>query len=41
MAEKLYLLTFSMIKPDNCDLPINHEILLSGHLYLMVLKEKI
>ena len=41
MAEKLYLLAFGMIKPDNCDSPINHEILLSGHLYLMVLKEKI
>ena len=41
MAEKLYLLAFDMIKPDNCDSPINHEVLLSGHLYLMVLKEKI
>ena len=41
MAEKLYLLVFDMIKPDNLDSPINHEILLSGHLYLMVLKEKI
>ena len=41
MAEKLYLLVFDMIKPDNYDSPINHEVLLSGHLYLMVLKEKI
>ena len=41
MAEKLYLLSFGMIKSDNLDAPINHEILLSGHLYLMVLKEKI
>lgn len=41
MAEKLYLLSFGMIKQDNLDAPINHEILLSGHLYLMVLKEKI
>ena len=41
MAEKLYLLAFGMIKPDNCDSPINHEVVLSGHLYLMVLKEKI
>ena len=31
MAEKLYLLAFGMIKPDNCDSPINHEVLLSGH----------
>ena len=30
-----------MIKPDNCYSPINHEVLLSSHLYLMVLKEKI
>lgn len=41
MAEKLYLLSFGMIKQDNLDAPINHEILLAGHLYLMVLKEKI
>ena len=41
MAEKLYLLVFDIIKPDNYDSPINHEVLLSGHLYLMVLKEKI
>ena len=41
MAEKLYLLAFGMIKEDNCDAPMNHEVLLSGHLYLMVLKEKI
>lgn len=40
MTEKLYLLAFGQIKPDNLDSPLNHEILLSGHLYLMVLKEK-
>ena len=37
MAEKLYLLIFE-IKPDNYDSSINHEVLLSGHLWLMVLK---
>ena len=41
MAEKLYLLAFGMIKADNLDAPNNHEVLLSGHLYIMVLKEKI
>ena len=41
MAEKLYLLSFGQIKPDNLDAPINHEVLLAGHLYIMVLKEKI
>ena len=41
MSEKLYSLAFGFIKPDNYDAPNNHEILLPGHLYLMVLKEKI
>lgn len=39
--EKLYCLAFKLIKPDNMDSPLNHEILMSGHLYLMVLKEKL
>ena len=41
LIEKLYLLAFKEIKPDNMDSPLNHEVLLSGHLYLMVLKEKL
>jgi DNA-directed RNA polymerase I subunit RPA2 len=41
LIEKLYLLSFGEIKPDNMDSPLNHEILLSGHLYMMVLKEKL
>ena len=41
MAEKLYLLANGDIKPDNLDSPLNHEILLSGHLYLMVLRERL
>lgn len=41
LIEKLYLLAFGDIKPDNMDSPLNHEILLSGHLYVMVLKEKL
>jgi DNA-directed RNA polymerase I subunit RPA2 len=41
LIEKLYLLSFGEIKPDNMDSPLNHEILLSGHLYAMVLKEKL
>ncbi|MCQ2817488.1 MAG: DNA-directed RNA polymerase I subunit RPA2 [archaeon] len=41
MAEKLYLLSFGQIKPDNLDASNNHEILLAGHLYIMILKEKI
>ena len=41
MTEKLYFLVFGLIKPDNPDSPINHEVLLPGHLYMMVLKEKI
>jgi DNA-directed RNA polymerase I subunit RPA2 len=41
MLEKLYLLAFGDIKPDNMDSSLNHEILLSGHLYSMVLKEKL
>lgn len=39
--QKLYKLAFKQIKPDNMDSPLNHEVLLSGHLYLMVLKEKL
>jgi DNA-directed RNA polymerase I subunit RPA2 len=41
MIEKLYLLAFGDVKPDNLDSPLNHEILLSGHLYLMVLRERL
>ena len=41
LIEKLYLLAFGEIKADNMDSPLNHEILLSGHLYVMVLKEKL
>ena len=39
--QKLYMLAFKQIKPDNMDSSLNHEVLLSGHLYMMVLKEKL
>ena len=39
--EKLYLLAFNQIKPDNMDSLLNHEVLLSGHLYMMIVKEKL
>jgi len=41
MIQKLYALAQGTIKPDNADALSSHEILLPGHLYLMILKEKL
>jgi DNA-directed RNA polymerase I subunit RPA2 len=41
MVDKLYALVNSDIEPDNLDALCNHEILLPGHLYLMILREKL
>lgn len=41
MAEKCYLLAFGDIKPENLDSPMNHEIVIGGHLYLKILKENL
>ena len=41
MVEKLYLLAFGELKPENLDSLLNQEVLLSGHLYLMVLRERL
>mmetsp|Transcript_829 Transcript_829/g.1612 ORF Transcript_829/g.1612 Transcript_829/m.1612 type:complete len:1156 (-) Transcript_829:50-3517(-) len=40
MIRKLYALVQGTIKPENPDALNNHEILLPGHIYLMLLKEK-
>jgi len=40
MIQKLYALVEGTIKPDNADALNNHEILLPGHIYLMLLQEK-
>lgn len=40
MVKKLYALVQGVIKPENPDALNNHEILLPGHIYLMLLKEK-
>ena len=41
MIDKLYALVGEKIQPDNLDSLINQDVLLSGHLYLMLLKEKL
>ena len=41
MADKLYSLVDGSIEPDNLDSLANQEILLPGHLYLMILREKL
>lgn len=41
MASKLYLLAADKISPDNLDTLNTQEVLLPGHLYMMVLREKI
>ena len=40
MASKLYSLAQLEISEDNLDSLVNQEVLLSGHLYLMFLREK-
>ena len=41
MARKLYLLSAERVAPDNLDSLNTQEVLLPGHLYLMVLREKL
>ena len=41
MTEKLYALVSDEILPDNLDSLQNQEVLLSGHLYLMILRERL
>jgi len=41
MVDKLYSLVDNNIEPDNLDALCNHEVLLPGHLYLMILREKL
>lgn len=41
MARKLFAFTQSECAAENADSPMNQEVLLAGHLYLMVLKEKL
>lgn len=41
MIRKLYALASGRIKPENADALSSHEVLLPGHLYLMITKEKI
>jgi DNA-directed RNA polymerase I subunit RPA2 len=41
MARKTYSLSSGECAPETADSTMNHEILLGGHLYLMILKEKL
>ena len=41
MIQKLYSLAAGQCLPDNSDSPMNQEILVGGHLYLMYVKEKL
>ena len=41
MLRKLYAFTAGKVAGDNPDAVCNHELLLSGHFYLMFLKEKL
>lgn len=41
MVEKLYALVDGEIKPENLDCLAVHEVLLPGHLYVMILKQKL
>ena len=41
MLRKLFALVTSQCQPDSADSPMNQEVLLGGHLYLMVLKERL
>lgn len=41
LIEKLYALVSNEIQPDNLDSLCNHEVLLPGHLYTMILREKL
>lgn len=41
MLRKLYAFAKGEVREDNSDSVMNHELLLPGHLYLMILKEKL
>ena len=41
MTEKLYALINNEIQADNLDSLMNQEVLLPGHLYMMMLREKL
>lgn len=41
MIVKLLLLACGDIQQDNMDVTTNHEVLLPGHLYLLIMKEKL
>lgn len=41
MVQKLYALVAGKIDPENPDALNSHELLLPGHIYLMILKEKL
>ncbi|KAJ1968965.1 hypothetical protein H4R35_006275 [Dimargaris xerosporica] len=41
MIQKLYALVAGQCAPDNMDAPNNQELLLPGHLYLAILKERL
>jgi DNA-directed RNA polymerase I subunit RPA2 len=41
MLQKLFSLVEGKSSPDNSDSPMNHEVLLPGHLYLLFLKDKL
>lgn len=41
MLRKLFALVTSQCQPDSADSAMNQEVLLGGHLYLMVLKERL
>ena len=41
MARKLYLLSADRLLPDNLDSLNTQEVLLPGHLYMMILREKL
>ena len=41
MTENLYALINNEIQPDNLDSLMNQEVLLPGHLYMMMMREKL
>jgi DNA-directed RNA polymerase I subunit RPA2 len=41
MIEKLYAVVAGECELDNLDSPLNHEVLLTGHLYVSLLAEKL
>jgi len=41
MIQKLYRLVSGAAAPDNPDSPAHHELLLGGHLYAAIIKEKL